>query len=93
MPVDTLPSILRHGDPRMDVTFANPDRTPATVRLTLFDARGRESGRWEQILPAFAQRAYSLGDVFNTRRYRGSIRLWSDVPIGVSANESPGTCA
>ena len=85
MLVDTLPSILRHGDPRMDVTFANPDRTPATVRLTLFDARGRESGRWEQILPAFAQRAYSLGDVFNTRRYRGSIRLWSDVPIGVSA--------
>ena len=85
IPVDTLPSILRHGDPRMDITVANPSRTPATVRLTLFDARGRESGRWEQIFPAFSHRAYSLGDIFNKRRHRGSIRLWSDVPVGVSA--------
>ena len=85
IPVDTLPSIMRHGDPRMDVAFANPSRTPATLRLTLFDARGRESGRWEQILPAFSQRAYSLGDIFNKRRHRGSIRLWSDVPVGLSA--------
>ena len=85
IPVDTLPSILRHGDPRMDIAVANPSRTPATVRLTLFDARGRESGRWEQIFPAFSHRAYSLGDIFNKRRHRGSIRLWSDVPVGVSA--------
>lgn len=85
IPVDTLPSILRHGDSRMDMAVANPSRTPATVRLTLFDARGRESGRWEQIFPAFSQRAYSLGDIFNKRRHRGSIRLWSDVPVGLSA--------
>ena len=85
MPVDTLPSIIRHGDPRMDFAFANPSRTPATVRLTLFGPRGREQGRWEQIFPAFSQRQYSLGDLFNRRDHRGVIRLWSDVPVAVSA--------
>jgi hypothetical protein len=85
VPVDTLPSIIRHGEAKMMLTFANPSRTPATVRLTLFDEVGREQGRWEQILPAFSQRERSLGELFNVRKHRGTVRLWTDVPLALSA--------
>ena len=85
VPVDTLPSIIRHGDAKMMLTFANPNRTPATVRLTLFDEVGREQGRWEQILPAFSQRERSLGELFNVRKHRGTVQLWTDVPLALSA--------
>ena len=85
MPVDTMASIIRHGEARMSFTFANPSRTPATVRLTLFDEMGEEQARWEQILPAFAQREWSLGDLFNVRKHRGTVRFWSDVPLALSA--------
>ncbi len=85
IPVDTMASIIRHGDSRMSFSFANPTRTPATIRLTLFDALGEEQERWEQILPAFAQREYSLGDLFNVRKARGAVRFWSDVPLALSA--------
>ena len=88
VPVDTLPSIIRHGDSKMMLTFANPNRTPATVRLTLFDDLGREQGRWEQILPAFSQRERSLGELFNVRKHRGTVQLWTDVPLALSARRT-----
>ena len=69
----------------MSFTFANSSRTPATVRLTLFDEMGEEQERWEQILPAFAQREWSLSDLFNVRKHRGTVRFWSDVPMAFSA--------
>lgn len=85
VPVDTMASIIRHGETQMNFTFANSSRTPATVRLTLFDKMGEEYKRWEQILPAFAQREWSLGDLFNVRKHRGTVRFWSDVPLAFSA--------
>lgn len=85
VPVDTMASIIRHGETHMNFSFANASRTPATVRLTLFDQMGNESGRWEQILPAYAQRDWSLADLFNVRSYRGALRLWSDAPLALSA--------
>ncbi len=85
VPVDTMASIIRHGEMQMNFTFANSSRTPATVRLTLFDKMGEEYKRWEQILPAFAQREWSLGDLFNVRKHRGTVRFWSDVPLAFSA--------
>ncbi|MBF85844.1 MAG: hypothetical protein CL489_15430 [Acidobacteria bacterium] len=83
-PIDTLPSIIRHGEAKMIFAFANPSRTPATVRLTLFDELGKEQGRWEQILPAFNQREWSLGELFNVRKHRGTVQLWTDVPLALS---------
>ncbi len=83
--IDTLPSILRHGESQMLFTFANATRTPATVRLTLFDELGKEHGRWERILPAFSQRVWSLGELFNVQKHRGAVRLWTDVPLALSA--------
>ncbi len=83
-PIDTLPSIICHGESQMRFTFANATRTPATVRLTLFDEMGKEHGRWERILPDFSQRAWSLGELFNVQNHRGTVRLWTDVPLALS---------
>ena len=68
----------------MNFAVANATHTPALLRFTLFDADGKEEGRYEQILPIGTQRAWSLSDLFNIQKIRGSVRLWSDVPIAIS---------
>ena len=87
IPVDTLPSVIRHGRSPSQMSFAvaNSTRTPALLRFTLFDVNGDEQGRYEQILPVDSQREWSLADLFNLQEFRGSVRLWSDVPVAVSA--------
>lgn len=85
-PVDTIPDLIRHGETpsQMNFAVANATHTPALLRFTLFDADGKEEGRYEQILPIGTQRAWSLSDLFNIQKIRGSVRLWSDVPIAIS---------
>ncbi len=85
IPIDTLPSLIRHGQSEMRFSFANSTQTPATLRLTLFDPSGAERGRYEQLLPARSQREWSLAELFNVQKMRGTLRLVSDVPIAVSA--------
>ena len=69
----------------MSIAIANASRTPATLRFTLFDTSGTEHGYYEQILPAHSQRRFTLAELFNREQFRGVVRLWSDVPIAVSA--------
>lgn len=85
-PVDTLPDLIRHGETpsKMEFEVANATSTPALLRFTLFDSDGNEHGRYEQILPIASQREWSLADLFNVEKFRGTVRLWSDVPIAVS---------
>ncbi len=68
----------------MNFAVANASHTPALLRFTLFDADGKEQGRYEQILPIGDQREWSLADLFNIEKIRGSVRIWSDVPIAIS---------
>jgi DNA-binding beta-propeller fold protein YncE len=86
LPVDTMPDLIRHGETpsQMNYAVANASRTPALLRFTLFDADGKEQGRYEQILPIGDQREWSLADLFNVEKIRGSVRIWSDVPIAIS---------
>lgn len=86
LPIDTVPDLIRHGETpsQMNFAVANATHTPALLRFTLFDADGKEQGRYEQILPIATQREWSLSDLFNIQRIRGSVRLWSDVPIAMS---------
>ncbi len=87
LPVDTLPDLIRHGQTpsRLRISVANPDpQRPALVRFTLFDVAGKEQGRYEQLVAPGLQRVWSLPDLFNVQQYRGSVRVWSDVPVAVS---------
>jgi DNA-binding beta-propeller fold protein YncE len=86
LPVDTMPDLIRHGETPSQMNFqvANATHTPALLRFTLFDTDGKEQGRYEQILPIGTQREWSLGDLFNIEKIRGSVRIWSDVPIAIS---------
>jgi len=86
LPVDTIPDLIRHGETpsQMDFAVANATNTPALLRFTLFDTDGNEQGRYEQILPIGTQREWSLADLFNVEKIRGSVRVWSDVPIAIS---------
>jgi hypothetical protein len=87
LPVDTLPDLIRHGTTpsRMVYSIANPDQErPALVRFTLFDASGKEQGRYEQLVAPGIQRQWSLPDLFNVQQFKGSLRVWSDVPVAIS---------
>jgi DNA-binding beta-propeller fold protein YncE len=85
--LDTMPDLVRHGmtGSTMEYSVANPSRWPALVRFTLFDADGNEKGRYEQIMAPGSQRRWSTADLFNVQQAKGSIRLWSDVPVALSA--------
>jgi DNA-binding beta-propeller fold protein YncE len=87
-PVDTEPSLIRHGRSQMSFTVANPTGTPALLRFTLFDSEGKERGRYEQVLPPNLQHSWTLGDLFNLQTFRGSVRLWSDVAVGLAVERT-----
>ncbi|HEY4031635.1 MAG TPA: NHL repeat-containing protein [Caulobacteraceae bacterium] len=89
IPVDTNASIIRSGESEMSFAFANPsDRIPAELRMVLFDASGKEKGRYVQILPPHTQRSWTLGELFNVSKFEGSLRLWSDTAVAVSAKRT-----
>ncbi len=85
--IDTLPNLIRHGltSPRMEFSVANPSHWPALVRFTLFDMDGNETERYEQIMAPGSQRHWTLPDLFNVQDFRGSVRMWTDIPVAVSA--------
>ena len=86
MPVDTLPDLIRNGETpsRVEISIADGTPTPALLRMTLFDTSGKEQGRYEQILAPGTQRQWSLADLFNLQSFKGTVRLWSDVPVAIS---------
>jgi DNA-binding beta-propeller fold protein YncE len=85
--VDTVLNLIRHGQTPSKIVFsvANANRLPALLRFTLFDQSGKETGRYEQIMDPHSQRQWSLPDLFNVQQVRGSVRIYSDVPIALSA--------
>ena len=85
--VDTMPNLIRHGQTpsRMVFSLANSNRLPALVRFTLFDLTGKELSRYEQIMGPNNERQWTLPDLFNVQQVKGSVRIFSDVPVAVSA--------
>jgi hypothetical protein len=90
VPVDNNPSTTRHG--RINVNFNivnNGAQAPAgaSVRLNLFSPDGSFVQRFEQIIPIGEQWNISLVELAKSDRFRGSVRIASDVPISVSASQ------
>ena len=86
VPVDTMPSLIRHGETpsKLLFTVANSSRIPALLRFTLFDTGGHEKGRYEQLVEPHTQREWSLADLFDRQQFKGTVRIWSDVAVALS---------
>ncbi len=84
-PVDTYPSVVRHGRTSFRLTLTNATEGTADVRLLVYDEDGHLLNRSYQILPAGRQLEFSHVDLADRGKFRGSVRVASDIPIAVSA--------
>ena len=83
-PVDTFPSLLRHGDIEMELSLVNEGVVPATVYLELFDIDGNSAGKVEQIVPLGRRDQISLEDAFGRSPLRGTLRVFADAQVAVA---------
>ncbi len=84
-PIDTYPSVVRHGKTEIRLTLANGGPGTADVRLVVYDQDGNLVDRSYQILPVGRQVELSHVDLVDRGKFKGSVRVVSDVPIGMSA--------
>ena len=86
-PVDTYPSVVRHGQTSFRLTVTNATEGAADVRLLVYDEDGNLLKRSYQILPAGRQVEFSHVDLADRGKFKGSIRVASDVPVAVTAEQ------
>ena len=86
---NTMPDLIRHRrEINLRVVIANANRLGAAVRFILRDLDGNEVDRHEQILLPGSQRDFSLVGLFNRGQFAGSIAMFSDLPVGISARQT-----
>ena len=83
-PVDTYPTLLRHGDIEAELSLVNEGPVPATVYLELFDIDGNSAGKVEQIVPLGRRDQLSLEDAFGRSPLRGTLRVFADAQVAVA---------
>ena len=83
-PVNTYPSLLRHGDIELELSLVNEGPVPATVYLELFDLDGNPTAKHERIVPLGRRVELSLEDVFGRSPLRGTVRVFSDSAVAAS---------
>ena len=84
--IDTYPSVVRHGRAEFRVTLANGGAVPADVRLIVYTPDGEELTRTHQILPTGRQVDFTQVDLVDKGKFKGSVRIVSDVPISMVAH-------
>ena len=80
-PVNTYPSLLRHGEIDVELSLVNEGPVPATVYLELFDLDGNSTARLERIVPLGRRVHLSLEDAFGLSPLRGTVRVFSDSAV------------
>ena len=86
---NTMPDLIRHRrEINLRVVIANANRLGAAVRFVLRDLDGNEVDRHEQIILPGSQRDFSLVGLFNRGQFAGSITMFSDLPVGISARQT-----
>ena len=86
-PIDTYPSVVRHGQTSFRLTVTNANEGTADVRLLVYDEDGNLLDRSYQILPAGRQVEFTHVDLADRGKFKGSVRVVSDIPITVSAEQ------
>ncbi len=84
--VDTYPSVVRHGRIDHRLTLANGEDEPADVRVIVYDPDGQVLTRTNQIIPPNRQVEFTQVDLADKGRFKGSIRVVSDVPIAATSH-------
>lgn len=90
VPVDNYPSTTRHGNIGVNITIVNSGAIPAAganIRINLFAPDGSFVERYEQIVPINGQWKISIVELAKSNRFRGSVRITSDVPVVISATQ------
>jgi len=86
-PIDTYPSVVRHGRTDFRVTLANGGAQPADLRLILYNPVGKELYRLNQILPPGRQLDFTQVDLADRGKFKGSLRIVSDLPVSITAHQ------
>ena len=86
-PIDTYPSVVRHGRTDFRVTLTNGGTEPADIRLIMYSPEGQSLSRLYQILPPGRQIEFSQVDLADRGKFKGSLRIVSDVPISITAHQ------
>ncbi len=85
IPVDTRPTPIRHGRIDARFTVVNDNPIGASLRFVLYGLDGAETGRREEIVRERSQQEFSLVQLFDVGRYKGTLYVFSDVPISIHA--------
>jgi hypothetical protein len=89
VPVNTTPDLIRHGRrTSLELVVANASTHGASIRMILRDLEGREVGRVEQLILPESQAGFTLGSLFDRTKFAGSLTLFSDVPVAISARQA-----
>ena len=86
-PIDTYPSVVRHGQTEFRLTLTNGGSDTADVRLLFHDEDGTFVSRSFHILPPGNSLELTHVDLLDRGKVRGSLRVVSDSPIGMSAEQ------
>ena len=83
-PINTYPTMLRHGKIQYELDMVNEGPVPATVYLDHFDTDGNHRGRYERIVPLGKKMVLDLEHTFGIGALRGSVRIFSDSDVALT---------
>ena len=87
VPLNTLPTPTRHGEIEASLPVVNNNPVGAALRFGLYGMDGTEIDRYELIVRERSQREYSLVELFNVGQFKGTLRIFSDAPVSVHAEQ------
>ncbi len=85
IPVDTRPTPIRHGRIDARFTIVNDNPIGASLRFVLYGLDGAETDRREEIVREHSQQEFSLVQLFDVGRYKGTLYVISDAPVSIHA--------
>ncbi len=87
IPVNTRPTPVRHGNIEALFTILNRNPVGASLRFVLRALDGAEVDRYEVIVREESQQEFSLVQLFNVGRFKGTLYIFSDVPVSIHATQ------
>jgi DNA-binding beta-propeller fold protein YncE len=87
IPVNTMPTPIRHGNIEATFTILNDSPIGASLRFRLYSLDGTEVDRYEMIVRENSQQEFSLVQLFNLGQFKGTLNVFSDVPVAIHAEQ------
>ena len=87
IPINTMPTPIRHGNIEANFTILNASPIGASLRFALYSLDGAEVDRYEVIVREESQTTFSLVQLFNVGQFKGTLTVFSDVPVSIHAEQ------